>query len=203
MRRRDLNAGRSKRMSRSRFVPCLSQIKTRTSVCPVTHTSLPHDLPLLITDGYQGRFYLLLHLRVCQRGSPRQARGPGTPRVAPSPGASPTAVSPADRAKEFFSAEPASDGNLGLRSPRPETATTTHVRRIQRPFRTRSDLAPTPRPPHRRSPMPSSTRASPRTPTPRCVSDLLRSRRVLAETFLIFSRRRSGDAPSHGHAGVF
>ena len=37
-------------------------------------------------DGFQGRFHLLLHLRVCQRGSPRQARGPGTPRVAPSPG---------------------------------------------------------------------------------------------------------------------
>ena len=119
-------------------------------------------------DGFQGRFHLLLHLRVCQRGSPRQARGPGTFRVAPSPGASPTAVSPADRAKEFFSAEPASDGNLGLRSPRPETATTTHIRRIRRPFRTRSDLATTPHPPHRRSPMPCSTRASPRTPTPRC-----------------------------------
>ena len=88
---------------------------------------------------------------------------PASPRLRAA-----TAVSPADRAKEFFSAEPASDGNLGLRSSRPETATTTHIRRIQRPFRTRSDLAPTPRRPHRRSPMPSSTRASPRTPTPRC-----------------------------------
>ena len=102
------------------------------------------------------------------RVTPTSSRTRYAPRRPVSGRTSPTAVSPADRAKEFFSAEPASDGNLGLRSPRPETATTTHIRRIQRPFRTRSDLAPTPRRPHRRSPMPCSTRASPRTPTPRC-----------------------------------
>ena len=33
-------------------------------------------------DGFQGRFHLLLHLRVRQRGSPRQARGPGARRAA-------------------------------------------------------------------------------------------------------------------------
>jgi hypothetical protein len=44
---------------------------------PATDPRPPSDSTEPSADGFQGRFHFLLHLRVCQRGSPRQARGPG------------------------------------------------------------------------------------------------------------------------------
>ena len=44
---------------------------------PATDPRPPSDSIEPSADGFQGRFHFLLHLRVCQRGSPRQARGPG------------------------------------------------------------------------------------------------------------------------------
>lgn len=49
-----------------------------TALAPLSHSFDSYD-------GFQGRFHLLLHLRVCQRGSPRQARRPGAWRHAPLP----------------------------------------------------------------------------------------------------------------------
>eukprot|EP00982_Pelagococcus_subviridis_P010409 30993-Pelagococcus_subviridis.AAC.13 len=43
---------------------------------------IPRPPPRSSDNGVQGRFHLLLHLRVRQRGSPRQARGPGARRAA-------------------------------------------------------------------------------------------------------------------------
>ena len=75
-------------------------------------TSLaPPSRPSDSYDGFQGRFHLLLHLRVCQRGSPRQARRPGASPHAPLPASSRAHRTPSPAAESgelFFSAEQAS-----------------------------------------------------------------------------------------------
>ena len=44
---------------------------------PATDPRRPFDSTDPPADGFQGWFHFLLPLRVCQRGSPRPARGPG------------------------------------------------------------------------------------------------------------------------------
>ena len=101
--------------------------------------------------GVQGRFHLLLHLRVRQRGSPRQARGPG---ARPIDGLLMSLATRAHRPLCRRSLDPSS-GDAA--TPRPSN-------RPSSDGPTSSLVLPS----HYRSPMPCSTRASPRTPTPRC-----------------------------------
>lgn len=127
-------------------------------------------------DGFQGRFHLLLHLRVCQRGSPRQARRPGASRPAPLPARSRAHRTPFSCSGQsfFFAAEQASHEKSGAttlpRGKRARLDAPDRANRLShRPRTNRADLNPRRALPTRRSPMPCSTRASPRTPTPRCV----------------------------------
>ena len=102
--------------------------------------------------GVQGRFHLLLHLRVRQRGSPRQARGPG---ARPIDG---LLMSLATRAHRPLCRRSLVPSSGDAATPRPSN-------RPSSDGPTSSLVLPS----HYRSPMPCSTRASPRTPTPRCV----------------------------------
>ena len=75
-------------------------------------------------DGFQGRFHLLLHLRVCQRGSPRQARRPGASRPAPLPARSRAHRTPFSCSGQsfFFPPNRPPTKNLGPRRSRAENA---------------------------------------------------------------------------------
>lgn len=119
-------------------------------------------------DGFQGRFHLLLHLRVCQRGSPRQARRPGASRPAPLPARSRAHRTPSPAAEGAFFFPPPNrppTKNLGPRRSRAENArdSTPQIARTDFPIdRERTELTLIPLAPSRRADLRCRARRVPR-----------------------------------------